>query len=83
MKDTTITDTNMMDVYKKIGSNVKEIRKSKGVTQLKLALAMGFKAVGTVSLSELCIQGKHFNIEHLVKIADILEVDVRDFFKDI
>lgn len=83
MKDTTITDDDMLAIYKKIGSNVKEIRKSKKISQLKLSLAIGHKAVGTVSMAELCINNKHFNIEHLVKIADALEVDVESFFKDI
>ncbi len=83
MKDTTITNDDMLNIYKKIGSNVKEIRKSKNVSQLKLALAIGHKAVGTVSMAELCINNKHFNIEHLLKIADVLEVDVEDFFKGI
>lgn len=83
MKDTTITDDDMLAIYKKIGSNVKEIRKSKKISQLKLSLAIGHKAVGTVSMAELCINNKHFNIEHLVKIADVLEVDVESFFKDI
>lgn len=83
MRDTTITDDDMLAIYKKIGSNVKEIRKSKKISQLKLSLAIGHKAVGTVSMAELCINNKHFNIEHLVKIADALEVDVESFFKDI
>ena len=33
-------------------------------------------------MCELGINNKHFNIEHLYKIADVLEVDVRDFFED-
>lgn len=33
-------------------------------------------------MAELGINNKHFNIEHLVKIADVLEVDVCEFFKD-
>jgi hypothetical protein len=44
-------------------------------------LAIGHKAVGTVSMAELGINNKHFNIEHLVKIADVLEIDVCEFFK--
>ena len=83
MKDTTITNTNMLNIYKNIGANVKKIRKEKNVSQLKLALAIGHKAVGTVSMAELCINNKHFNIEHLIKIADVLEVDVKDFFNNI
>jgi len=46
-------------------------------------LAIGHKAVGTVSMAELCTNNKHFNIEHLVKIADVLEVNVCEFFKEI
>ena len=83
MKECTVSDEKMEAIYKKIGSNVKEIRQSKKISQLTLALAIGHKAVGTVSMAELCINNKHFNIEHLVKIADVLEVDVCDFFKGI
>ncbi len=83
MKDITITDNDIATVYKVIGKNVKDIRTSKNISQLKLALAIGHKAVGTISMAELCINNKHFNIEHLIKIADVLEVDFRDFFKGI
>ena len=80
MKELAITDTVMLEIYKKIGSNVKKARKEKGISQLALSLAIGHKAVGTISMAELCINKKHFNIEHLVKIADVLEVDIKDFF---
>lgn len=83
MKNSNITNQEMHMIYKKIGSNVKKIRKEKKYTQLKLALAIGHKAVGTISMAELCINNKHFNIEHLVKIANVLEVDVKVFFEDI
>ncbi|WP_457747468.1 helix-turn-helix domain-containing protein [Sulfurimonas sp.] len=84
MKDTTsITDKRMLDIYKTIGENVKRIRKEKKVSQIQLSLAIGHKAVGTISMAELCINNKHFNIEHLVKIADVLEVDLTDFFHGI
>lgn len=73
----------MSDIYKTIGLNVKRIRQEKNISQLTLALAIGHKAVGTISTAELCINNKHFNIEHLVKIADVLEVDICEFFKDI
>lgn len=83
MKECTISDEKMRETYKKIGLNVKKIRQSKKVSQLALALAIGHKAVGVVSMAELCTNNKHFNIEHLVKIAEVLEVDVCDFFKGI
>ena len=81
MKDCSITNEKMEETYKKIGQNVKRIRTSKNISQLALSLAIGHKAVGTISMAELCINKKHFNIEHLVKIADVLEVDICEFFK--
>lgn len=81
MKNCTIDNDQMSAIYKQIGQNVKTIRKSKNISQLNLALAIGHKAVGTISMAELGINNKHFNIEHLVKIADVLEVDICEFFK--
>jgi len=83
MKECTINDIKMKDIYKQIGLNIKKVRQDKNVSQLALALAIGHKAVGTISMAELCINNKHFNIEHLIKIAEVLEVDVCDFFKDV
>ena len=81
MKECSISASNMNELYKQIGRNVKRVRKEKDVSQLALALAIGHKAVGTISMAELCLNGKHFNIEHLYKIADVLEVDVCEFLK--
>lgn len=82
MKETSITDEKMLEIYKKIGQKVKDIRTEKGVSQLALAMAVGHKAVGTISMAEICLNKKHFNIEHLYKIAEVLEVDVCEFFKN-
>jgi transcriptional regulator with XRE-family HTH domain len=73
----------MARIYKRISQNVRRARKERNVSQLALALEMGYKAVGSVSLAELGVQNKHFNIEHLVKIAQILEVDISRFFDGI
>lgn len=81
IKDCSIDDEKMSVIYKKIGANVKKARNNKKVSQLKLALAIGHNSVGVVSTCELFLNNKHFNIEHLVKIADVLEVDVCEFFK--
>lgn len=81
MKECSITAERMQDIYKRIGQNVARIRKEKGMSQLALSLAIGHKAVGTISMAEICTNNKHFNIEHLVKIANVLEVDVCEFFK--
>ena len=68
-------------LYKSIGQNVSKIRKAKKISQLDLALAMGLKSVGLISVAEIYHNKKHFNIEHLDKIATILEVDICEFFK--
>ena len=83
MKNCTISKNEMKNIYKIIGRNVKKARENKGVSQLKLSLMIGHKAVGVISNAELCIQDKHFNIEHLIKIANVLEVDLNDFFDGI
>ena len=68
------------ELYKRIGQNVAKIRKSKNISQLDLALAIGLKSVGLISVAEIYHNKKHFNIEHLHKIAKVLEVDICDFF---
>lgn len=73
----------MKTIYKIIGKNVKKIREEKGISQLSLAMAIGHKSVGVISNCELCLQNKHFNIEHLIKIADVLDVHITDFFNNI
>ncbi|PID47467.1 MAG: transcriptional regulator [Proteobacteria bacterium] len=83
MKECSIDNAKMLEIYKIIGQNVKNIRIDKKVSQLKLALEIGHNSVGTISTCELCLNNKHFNIEHLVKIADVLEVDIKDFFEGI
>lgn len=69
------------ELYKQIGQNVAKYRKEKGLSQLELSLAMGYKSVSVVSGAEIYYNGKHFNIEHLLKISQILEIDISEFFK--
>lgn len=63
--------------YKTVGSNVAKTRKAKGVSQVELANALGHKSRTIVSLAELS-QKKHFNLEHLFKIAQYLDIDLCD-----
>ncbi|RLA84883.1 MAG: XRE family transcriptional regulator [Epsilonproteobacteria bacterium] len=64
-----------------IGKNVKRLRQEKSISQLKLSHAMGYKSVTTVSCAEIYHNKIHFNIEHLLKIAFVLDVDIDEFFK--
>lgn len=72
----------IQNLYEKIGRNVKRIRTEKNLTQLELSYAIGHKSVSVISCAEICHKNYHFNIEHLAKIAYVLDVDICEFFKD-
>jgi transcriptional regulator with XRE-family HTH domain len=81
MKDFIDFPADYMDkIHQEIGENIKRIRKSKGISQLRLAQAIGHKSLSIVSLAEIYHNKQHFNIEHLIKIAYVLEVDICEFF---
>ncbi|MCT7582783.1 helix-turn-helix domain-containing protein [Aliarcobacter butzleri] len=69
------------ELYKIIGQNVAKFRKQKGLSQLDLSLAMGYKSVSVVSGAEIYYNGKHFNLEHLLKISQILNIEISEFLK--
>lgn len=72
------SDNEINLMYKLIGGNVKKYRELKGMSQLQLSNAMGYSSVSLVSAAELCSDGKHFNLEHLYKIAKILDIEMRE-----
>lgn len=63
-------------IHIQIGQNVARYRKEAGLSQLDLSLKLGHKSVSIVASAERFYQGKHFNINHLFAIANVLEVDV-------
>lgn len=67
--------------YTRVMENVRNIRKEKGVSQLDLAYAIGHKSMSTIGKIESGLENKHYNLEHLYKIAKVLEVDVCEFFR--
>lgn len=75
------SDDEISLMYKRIGENVKKYRELKGMSQLQLSNAMGYSSVSLVSAAELCSDGKHFNLEHLYKIAKILDVEMCELIK--
>ncbi|MDC0933811.1 helix-turn-helix transcriptional regulator [Arcobacteraceae bacterium] len=84
MKDIEELSENYSEkLHKTIGNNVKRIRTNKGLSQLKLAYAIGYKSVSPISSGEIYYNNIHFNIEHLYKIAYVLDVEISEFFKDI
>lgn len=77
MKDIEELPENYIEsLYQNIGKNVKRERLKKGLTQLQLSQAIGHKSVTIVSLAELHHKGQRFNIEHLAKIAYVLDVHI-------
>lgn len=70
-----------IELYNIIGKNVAKYRKAKGLSQLDLSLAMGYKSVSVVSGAEVHYNKTHFNIEHLLKISQILDVEICEFLK--
>ncbi|MGI0406781.1 helix-turn-helix domain-containing protein [Helicobacter himalayensis] len=56
------------------------MRKEKGLSQLELSLAIGYKSVSLVAGAEAGYKNIHFNLEHLYKIAQVLEVDIKELF---
>ena len=69
------------ELYKIIGQNIAKYRKEKGLSQLDLSLAMGYKSVSVVSGAEIYYNSKHFNLEHLLKISQILNIEISEFLK--
>lgn len=79
--DFEFTEDELKDLYKKIGLNVKKLRKEKGITQMQLALAIGHNSVGHIAKAELNKYGKHFSIKNLYKISKVLNVPIKSFFE--
>ena len=69
--------------YDRVVSNIRRIRKEKGMTQLDLSLSIGHKSTSIISQVEAGIEDTKYNLDHLYKIAKVLEVDVRDFFNEL
>ncbi|PKI80977.1 transcriptional regulator [Malaciobacter halophilus] len=75
-----ISHEEIQQLHKTIANNVKTIRKQKNISQLNLAYSIGHKTVSTIAKIEAGLENKHYNIEQLYKIANVLQVDIRDFF---
>jgi len=73
------SDDEIQQFYKNISNNVKILRKNNNIKQLDLALEIGIKSVAFYSNCENNKYGKHFNLEHLYKIAKVLNIDIKDF----
>lgn len=64
-----------------VSKNVIKYRKKRGLSQLTLANAIGFKSAAYLGKAELRKDNQHFNIKHIAKIAKVLDIDLINFFK--
>ena len=60
---------------------IPELRKSKGFSQLRLAVEMGYSSASYIGRMEIRKNGEHFNLIQLFKIAKILNVSIKDIFE--
>ena len=67
--------------YKTVSDNVKARRMALNMSQLNLALKLGIKSIAFYSNCENLRYGKHFNLEHVYKLAKALNIDICDLFK--
>lgn len=70
------------DFYKIVSKNVKKYRNEKNMSQLELALTIGQKGNAFYNYAENNTNNKHFNLEHLYKIAKALDIPIAKFFEE-
>lgn len=68
----------MLDI---VSRNVRKHRRNKGLTQIQLALEIGMNGGAYLGRAENRKNSQHFNLKHLAKISQILQVDIKEFFK--
>ena len=78
-----VKDEDINNFYRIVSENVKRIRIEKNKPQLDLVLEMGLKSTAFYSRCENFKDNHHFNMEHLFRIAIILNVDINEFFKGV
>ena len=66
-----------------VSTNIKKYRIQKRFSQLKLSLEIGMNGSAYFGKAELRKPNHHFNIKHLAKITNILEVPISAFFEPI
>lgn len=67
-------------IYYLVGQNLKRIRKSKGLTQEKLAILSNY-SVGFIMNIESSKYLQTFSLGTIWQFAQVLEVDIRELFK--
>ena len=77
------SDEEIAKLHKTISNNIKTHRVAKNISQLELALTIGMKSGAFFGNAENNTNDKHFNIEHIYKIAKALDVPMVSLLNDI
>lgn len=75
-------DDEIARFYESVSAKVRRLREERGISQLELALEIGIKSVAFYSNCECNRYGKHFNLEHIYKLAKALNVSLSELFAD-
>ena len=65
------------EVYKKLGENIKKIRKQKGLTQEELA---GISGIGLNFMGKIEIAFSKPSLDTIIKISNALDVSLKTLF---
>lgn len=76
-----LSDKAIAEFHRAVANRVAILRKERGLSQLDLSLAIGYKSVSLVAGAEAGYKNIHFNLEQLYRIANALEVDIAEFFR--
>ncbi|WP_333803937.1 helix-turn-helix domain-containing protein [Sulfurospirillum sp.] len=68
--------------HRKLGRKVQCLRQEKGLSQLELSYYIGFKSTSLIAGAESGYKNIKFSIEHLYKIAKVLDINVKEFFEE-
>lgn len=78
-----VSDEDVHNLYRIVSNNVKRLREERNKPQLDLVLEIGLKSTAFYSRCENMKDNHHFNLEHIYKIAVVLNIDICELFRDI
>ena len=82
MKKLYEADENFIEeLHVNIGKKVKQKREEAGLSQLQLSHAIEHKSVSLIAGAEIYYKKQHFSLEHLAKIAFVLDINIIEFFE--
>ena len=66
----------------RVSANVVHARQSKGLSQLQLAIEIGYKSASYLGRMEIRKEGQHIHLVQLYKIAKVLDIDISTLTKN-